>query len=73
MQLSCDHRPTLFLWSRRGQILLSFFMHQVVITKTQSLNNLYTEGKKLAFSDLLSKQVPIEKTRTFQIEQKTIT
>ena len=73
MQLSCDHRPTLFVWSRRGQILLSFFRHQVVITETQNLNKLYTEGKNLAFSDLLSKLVPMEKTRTFQTDQKTIT
>ena len=35
--LYCDHRPILFLWSRRGQMSHRFFKYQVVITKFQNL------------------------------------
>ena len=33
---------------------------------------IYTEGKNLAFPDLLSRQFPIEEAKKFQIEHKTI-
>ena len=33
---------------------------------------IYTEGKNFAFPDLLSRQVPIEEAKKFQIEHKTI-
>ena len=70
--LFCDHRSILFLWSRRGQISHRFFKFQVVLTKFQNLNIIYTEDKNLAFPDLLSRQVPIEEAKKFQIEHKTI-
>ena len=68
----CDHRPILFLWSRRRQLSHSFFKYQVVPTKFQNLKIIYTEGKNLAFPDLLSRQVPIEEAKKFQIEHKTL-
>ena len=70
--LFCDHRPILFLWSRRGQLSHRFFKYQVVLTKFQNLKIIYTEGKNLAFPDLLSRQVPHEKARKFQIEHETV-
>ena len=70
--LFCNHRPILFLWSRRGQLSHRFFKYQVVLTKFQNLKIIYTEGKNLAFPDLLSRQVPIEEAKKFQIEHKTI-
>ena len=63
-----DHRPILFLWSRRGQHSHRFFKYRVVLTKFQNLKIIYTEGKNLAFPDLLSRQVPIEEAEKFQIE-----
>ena len=70
--LFCDHRPILFLWSRRGQLSHRFFKYQVVLTKFQNLKSIYTKGKNLAFPVLLSRQVPIEEAKNFQIEHKTI-
>ena len=68
--LFCDHRPILFLWSRRGQLSHRFFKYQVVLTKFQNLKIIYIEGKNLAVPDLLSRQVPQEEAKKFQIEQK---
>ena len=70
--LFCDHRPILFLWSRRGQLSQRFFKYQVVLTKFQNLKIIYTEGKNIAFPDLLSRQVPQEEAKKFQIEHKTV-
>ena len=70
--LFCDHMPKLFLWSRRGQLSHRFFQYQVVLTKFQNLKIIYTEGKNLAIRDILSRQVPREETKKFQIEHKTI-
>ena len=68
--LFCDHRPILFLWSRRGQLSHRFFRYQVVLTKFRNLKIIYTEGKNLALPDLLSRQVPQEEAKKFQIEIK---
>ena len=43
-----------------------------MLTKFQNLKIIYTEGKNLAFPDLLSRQVPQEEARKFQIEHKTV-
>ena len=67
--LFCDHRPILFLWSRCGQLSHRLFNYQVVI-KFQNLKIIYTEGKNLAFPNLLSRQVPQKEAREFQIEHK---
>ena len=57
--LYCDHRPILFLWSRRGQLSHRFFKYQVVITKFQNLQIIYTQGKNLAFPDFVSRNIPL--------------
>ena len=72
LYLFCNHKPILFLCSRRGQLSHRFFKYQVVLTKFQILKFIYTEGKNLAFPDLLSRQIPIEEAKKFQIEHKTI-
>ena len=70
--LFCDHRPLTFLWSRRGILSHRFFKYQVVLTKFQNLKIIYTEGKNLAFPDLLSRQVQQKEARKFQIQHKTV-
>ena len=70
--LYCDHRPILFLWSRKGQLSHRFFKYQVVLTKFHNLKIMYTPGTNLAFPDLLSRNVPIADIKKYQIEHKTI-
>ena len=62
----------MFPWSRRGQLFHRFFKYQVLLTKYQNLKIIYTEVKNLAFPNLLSRQVPQEEARKFQIEHKTV-
>ena len=66
----CDHRPILFLWSRRGQMSQLFFNYQVVITKFQNLQIIYTEGKNIAFPDILN--ISKADAKLYQLEHKLI-
>ena len=68
----CDHRPILFLWSRRGQMSHRLRTYQVIITKFRSLQFLYTEGKNLAFPDILSRNIPLADAKLYQLEHKVI-
>ena len=70
--LCCDHRPILFLWSRRGQMSHHFFKYQVVITKFQILQIIYTEGKNLAFPDILSQNISLADAKLYQLEHKVL-
>ena len=72
LYLYCDHRPILFLWSRKGQLSHRFFKYQVVLTKFNNLKIIYTPGSNLAFPDLLSRNVPIADIKRYQLEHKTI-
>ena len=65
-----DHRPILFLWSRRGQMSHRFLKYQVVITKFQNLQFVYTEGKNLAFPDILSRNASLSDAKLYQLEHK---
>ena len=68
--LYCDHRPILFLWSRRGQMSHLFFKNEVVKTMFQNLQIIYTKGKILAFPDILSRIISLEDAQLYQLEQK---
>ena len=70
--LYCDHRLILFLWSRRGQMSHRFFKYQVVITKFQKLQIIYTEDKNLAFPDNLSRNVSLADAKLYQLDHKVI-
>ena len=72
LYLYCDHRPILFLWSRKGQLSHRFFKYQVVLKKINNLNIIYTPGSNLAFPDLLSRNLPIADIKKYQLEHKTI-
>ena len=49
-----------------------FFNYQVVITKFQNLPIVYTEGKNLAFPDILSRNVSLADAKLYQLEHKVI-
>ena len=73
LYLFCDHMPIILLWPRRGQLSHKLFKYQVLLTKFQNLKIIYTEGRNLAFPDLLSSQIRQEEARKLQIENKTVT
>ena len=70
--LYCDHRPILFLRSRRRQMSHRFFKYQVVLTRLQNLQIIYTEGKNLAFPDILSRDVSLADAKPYQLEHTVI-
>ena len=49
-----------------------FFKYQVVITKFQNLQIIYTEGKNIAFTDILSRNVSLADDKLYQLEHKVI-
>ena len=49
-----------------------FFKYQVLITKFQNLQIIYTEGKNLAFPDILSRNVSLADAKLYQLEHKVI-
>ena len=70
--LYCDHKPILCLWGRKGQLSHRFFRYQVIITKFQSLKIIWTPGSKLAFPDILSRNVTVEENQKHQLLHKKI-
>ena len=59
--LYCDHKPILYLWGRKEQLSHRFFCYQVIITKFQNLKIIWTPGSNLAFRDILSRNVTLER------------
>ena len=68
--LYCAHKPILHLWGRKGQLSHRFFRYQLIITKFQSLEIIWTPGSKTAFSDILSQNVLIEEYHKHQLQHK---
>ena len=48
------------------------FIYQVVITKLQSLEIIYTEGENLSFPDILSQNITLADAQLYQLEHKVI-
>ena len=59
-------------WSRRGQMSSRFFKYQVFITKFQNLQIIYTEGKNVAFPDILSRNISLADAKLYQLVHKVI-
>ena len=57
--LYTDHKPLLYLWGHR-KLSHQFFRYQLVISQLQNLKIIWTEGKNLAFPDILSINVSIK-------------
>ena len=49
-----------------------FFKYQVVITNFQNLQTIYTEGKKLAFPDILNRNISLADAKLYQLEHQVI-
>ena len=67
-----DHKPLMYLWGRRGKLSHRLFRYQLVITRFQNLKIIWTEGKNLAFPDILSRNVKINDLDRYQLKHKKI-
>ena len=67
-----DHKPLMYLWGRRGKLSHRFFRYQLVISQYQNLKIIWTEGKNLAFPDILSRNVKIKDLDKYRLKQKQI-
>ena len=70
--LYTDHIPLLYLWGRRGKLSNRFFRYQFVISQFQNFKIIWTEGKNLAFTDILSGNVSIKDLDKCQLKHKKI-
>ena len=70
--LYTDHKPLLYLWGRRGKLSHRFFRYQLVISQFQNLKIIWTEGKNLAFPDILRRNVSIKDLDKYQLKHKKI-
>ena len=72
MNLYTDHKPLLYLWGRRGKLSHRFFRYRLFISQFQNLKIIWTEGKNLAFPDILSRNVSIKDLEKYQLKHKKI-
>ena len=70
--LYCDHKPILYIWVRKGQLSPRFFRYQVIITKFQNLNIIWTPGSNLAFPDTFSRNITLEEYQKHQLQHKKV-
>ena len=72
INLYCDHKPILYLWGRKGQLPHRLFRYQVIITKFQKLEIIWTPGSNLAFPEMLSWNVTIDEYQNHQLQHKKL-
>ena len=65
-----DHKPLMYLWGRRGKLSHRFFRYQLEISQFQNLKIIWTEGKNLAFPDILSSNVKLKDLDKYQLKHK---
>ena len=57
---------------RKGQLSHRLFRYQVIITKFQNLESIWTPGSNLAFPDILSRKITVEEYQKHQLQHKEI-
>ena len=62
----------MYLWGRRRKLSHRFFRYQLVISQFQNLKIIWTEGKNLAFPDILSRNVKTKDLNKYQLKHKKI-
>ena len=67
-----DHKPLMYLWGRQGNLSHRFFRYQLVISQFQNLKIIWTEGKNLAFPDILIRNVKLKDLDKHQLKHKKI-
>ena len=70
--LYCAHKPILYLWRRKEQKSRRFLRYQVNITMIQKVENFWTSGSNLDFSDTFSRNVLVEENQKHQPQHKKL-
>ena len=70
--LYTDHETLIYLWGRRGNFSHRYFRYQLVISELQNLKIIWTGGKKLALTDILSRNVTTKDLDKHQLKHKKI-
>ena len=70
--LYTDHEALIYLWGRKGKLSHRYFRYQLVISQFQNLKIIWTEGKNLAFPDILSRNVTTKDLDKHQLKPKKI-
>ena len=70
--LYSDHKPILYLSGRKRQLSHRFFRYQLIITKFQNIEVIWTPGSNLAFPVILSRNVTVEEYHKPQLQHKKI-
>ena len=60
----------IYLWGRRGKLFHRYFKYPLVISQFQNLKIIWTEGKNLAFPDILSRNVTTKDLDKHQLKHK---
>ena len=67
-----DHKPILYLFSKRGNMNHRFFRYQLILTKFQNLHIQWVDGKYLPIPDLLSRNYTVRHKDKEQLRHKAI-
>ena len=67
-----DHKPILYLFGKKGQINHRFHKAQLVFLRFNNLKIVQTEGKKLEFPDLLSRNLTMDEIQKQQLFHKHV-
>ena len=70
--LYTDHEALIYHWGRRGKLSHRYFRFQLVISQFQNLKIIWTDGKNLAFPDILSRNVTTKDLDKHQLKHKNI-
>ena len=70
--LFCNQKPILYLWGQQAHLSHRIFKYQVIITKFHNLKIIWTPGSKLAFPDILSRNVTLSKANRLKLQHKEI-
>ena len=72
LYLYSDHKLIFYLWGRTRQLSHRFFRYQVIIMKFQNPKIISIPGSNLAFPDILSQNVTLEKHQKPQLQHNKI-
>ena len=70
IEIFCNQKPLLNLWSQKKRLFHQFFRYQVIITQSTNLQIIWTPGKNLAFPDMLIRNVSLKDLNGHQLSQK---
>ena len=72
LKVYTDHKPILYLFGKKGQLNHRLFKYQLQLTKYNTLEIHWIEGKKLPLPDELSRSLSSKEVREIQLNHKNL-